>query len=195
MISDVPIGAFLSGGIDSSLIVSLMQSLSKNPINTFTIGFNVPGYNEAEHAMNISKHLGTNHTELYLSEKDTLSTVNDLSNIWDEPFADSSQIPTLILSRLTKKSVSVALTGDGGDEIFCGYNRYSLGFNLYKYISKFPTKIRLALSELLQNIPTSQFDKYSNFIFRGNKIPAVSDKLQKLNLMLSKSLYIFKSWQ
>ena len=180
MISDVPIGAFLSGGIDSSLITSLMQALSKKPINTFTIGFDVPGYNEADHAKNISKHLGTNHNELYLTEKDTLDSVSDLSKIWDEPFADSSQIPTLLLSRLTKGNVSVALSGDGGDEIFCGYNRYSLGFNLYKYINTLPKKIRLTLSSLLRNIPASKVDKYINLFFKENKIPAIGDRLQKL---------------
>lgn len=144
MLSDVPLGAYLSGGIDSPLIVSLMQKLSKNPIKTFTIGFEDPKFNEAQYAKDIAAHLGTEHTELYVTEKELQEVIPKIPQVFTEPFADNSLIPTYLVSKLAKSKVTVSLSGDAGDELFCGYNTYYKCENLWNKVNKIPLGLRKA---------------------------------------------------
>ena len=155
MVSDVPLGVFLSGGVDSSLVTALMQKNSVSAVQSFCIGFEEAGYNEAEDAAKIAKHLGTDHTEFYVTAEEARNVIPDLPDIYDEPFADPSQIPTYHVSRLARRSVSVALSGDGGDESFAGYNRYQLANNLAKGLSPLPYPVKKCISRLLLNLPLS----------------------------------------
>lgn len=153
MVADVPIGAFLSGGIDSSLIVALMQRRCSRPVRTFSIGFAEAAFDESVHAERVARHLGTDHTTFRLSPDEAKAAIPDLARTWDEPFADSSQVPTLLLSRYARRHVTVCLTGDGGDELFGGYTRYFMGRSWWKRLGRYPGWLRRGGRAVLGAVP------------------------------------------
>lgn len=173
MMADVPVGAFLSSGIDSTTIVSLMQSLNERPIRTFTIGVEDEKYNEANVAKEIAAHLGTDHTEMYISEDDAKAVIPSLAYTFGEPFADSSQIPTYLVSKLTRQHVTVSLSGDAGDELFCGYGSYQSIHRIWNKAKKIPYPMRRLASELLlTGLSKGESDKRTRALLLGAKSEA-----------------------
>jgi asparagine synthase (glutamine-hydrolysing) len=189
MVADVPLGAFLSGGIDSSTVVALMQAQSGRPVHTFTIGFAEAEYNEADHAQAIAAHLGTDHTELTVTPEQARAVIPRLPQVYCEPFADASQIPTFLVSQLARRHVAVALSGDAGDELFGGYNRYLLAQRIWRGLAAVPMPLRRLAVHALLGIPTTAWDRMlapARFILpRGLRVPNPGDKLHKLAAVLA----------
>jgi asparagine synthase (glutamine-hydrolysing) len=183
LISDVPIGCFLSGGVDSSLVAATMQSLSQKPIQTFSIGFEKSEYNEAPQAKRVAHFLGTDHHQEILTEKKCLEIIPNLASFYDEPFSDSSQIPTYLVSALAKSKVTVVLSGDGGDELFGGYNRYKVANQCWKKLSMVPSGLRSAGAHVLSSIPTRILDSLGSHFHHAN----TSNKVQKISRILKAS--------
>jgi asparagine synthase (glutamine-hydrolysing) len=159
MVADVPLGVFLSGGIDSSLITALMQQESASRVRTFSVGFSEATYDEARFASAVARHLGTDHTEMYVTSEDCVNVIPELPAMYDEPFADSSQIPTHLVARLARKHVTVSLSGDGGDELFGGYTRYFIGQKLFHRLAAVPRALRPALGHMLTAVPPRVWDR------------------------------------
>ncbi len=179
MVADVPVGAFLSGGVDSSTIAALMQTANAGPVRTYTIGFDLPGYNEAVHAAAVARHLGTQHTEMIVTPQQALDVIPRLPEFYDEPFADSSQIPTFLVSQMTRRHVTVALSGDGGDELFGGYNRYQFADRYWSKLMQLPLAVRQSLAAALTGLSPDQWTRLAGLV-PGRGTPAqVGDKIHK----------------
>lgn len=183
LMADVPVGALLSGGIDSSLVVAIMQAQSNQRVRTFSIGFTETTYNEAHYAKAVAAHLGTDHTELYVSATDALALVPNLSTIYDEPFADASQIPTILVATLARQQVTVSLSGDGGDEVFCGYNRYLWTMALWRRLQWMPTTWRQKISTIVTAVTPQYWDvlgKFASVLLPQLQLANFGDKVHKL---------------
>jgi asparagine synthase (glutamine-hydrolysing) len=179
LIGDVPVGAFLSGGIDSSLITALMQRASSRPVQTFTIGFEDQRFNEAPFARNVAKHLGSDHHELTVSPGDALALIPSLPTIYDEPFADSSQVPTFLISKLARTRVTVALSGDGGDELFAGYDKHGLADRIWRRIRGVPRPLRVATGAVLQSVPPELWNSVGKLAKSRRRFSTLSDQVAK----------------
>lgn len=192
MIADVPLGAFLSGGIDSSTVATFMQSSSNRPIQTFSIGFQEAGYNEAQHAAMVAKHLGTEHHELYLSSHETLGIIPQIPKFFDEPFADSSQIPTFCVSHLARQHVKVALSGDGGDELFAGYNRYVTSKRIWGNLRPLPYGLRHLFARGIFALSPQSWDRVLSCLPTAWNYPQMGDKVHKFaNILAAKNRQMF----
>ena len=182
MLADVPLGAFLSGGVDSSAIVALMQARSARPVATFTVGFDEAGYDESPHAAAVARHLGTEHHETRVSAADARNVIPHLPSLYDEPFADSSQIPTFLVAQAARRKVTVALSGDGGDELFGGYNRYFWGRRIWDRVGWLPFPLRRAMGRGLQAVPPGVWDAAGGTLLR--QVVRPGDKAHKLGARL-----------
>ncbi|MCC4309529.1 asparagine synthase (glutamine-hydrolyzing) [Alcanivorax marinus] len=191
MLADVPLGAFLSGGIDSSLVVALMQRQAETPVRTFSVGFDDRRYDESGHAEAVAAHLGTEHMTLQATSQMALDLVPALPDLYDEPFADSSQLPTALISRLTREHVTVALSGDGGDELFGGYNRHVWVPRIWSKLSRLPLSSRRALGRVLKAIPPQAYDQLMHSLGRvlsaRFRLRTFGEKLHKLAAVLESS--------
>lgn len=185
MISDVPLGAFLSGGIDSSLVVAMMQAQSSKPVRTFAIGFEEEAFNEAPFAKATARHLGTDHTELYVTGADAMDAVSSIPDWFDEPFADASQLPTYLLARLAREHVTVALSGDGGDELFGGYPRYGMTSSLWRRINQAPNAVRRLAGGALLATPEPWLDRLSQLLPRSRRPLSAGRKIHRAAGLLS----------
>lgn len=185
MAADVPLGAFLSGGYDSTTVAALMQAQSERPVKTFSIGFYEEGYNEAKHAKAVAEHLGTEHTELYVTPEEAMAVIPKLPAIYDEPFADSSQIPTFLVSQLARLHVTVSLSGDGGDELFCGYNRYLLGYRIWQKLHVLPSPMRRLMACMLNYLPGHALDAVQRRLPQRMRVSNLADRLPKLAEVLA----------
>lgn len=187
LMSDVPLGAFLSGGIDSSLVTALMQEASRSPIKTFSIGYDDPDYNEAGHAAKVAAHLGTDHTELIVSPGDAMKVIPELASIYDEPFADSSQIPTFLVSRLAREQVKVCLSGDGGDEVFFGYNRHVAAYGLLGRLQALPQPVRNGLAGVMTMLSPDAWQALLRPLPASLQPRMVGEKIHKLASVMTLS--------
>jgi len=185
MVADVPLGAFLSGGFDSTTVVALMQAQSPRPVKTFSIGFHEAGFNEAVHAKAVAKHLGTDHTELYVTPEQAMAVIPNLPLIYDEPFADSSQIPTYLVCELARRHVTVSLSGDGGDELFFGYERYFKGAQIWRKLASVPLPVRRLGAWVLGNTPSHALEKAMQILPERLRIKHLGDRLPKLAEIIS----------
>lgn len=179
-VADVPLGAFLSGGVDSSLIVALMQSASARPVHTYTIGFDEAAYDEAGHARAIARHLGTSHTELYVSAAQGLDVIPGLATLYDEPFSDVSQIPTFLVAQQARKHVTVALSGDAGDELFAGYNRHLKARHIWDLMSRMPQGSRRWFAAGLMRMPPQVANMLERLAPKRMRVSLLADKFLKL---------------
>jgi asparagine synthase (glutamine-hydrolysing) len=185
MAADVPLGAFLSGGYDSTVVAALMQAQSERPVKTFTIGFDEEGYDEARHAKAVAEHLGTDHTELYVTPEEAMAVIPRIPAIYDEPFSDSSQIPTFLVSQLARGHVKVSLSGDGGDELFYGYHRYFTGERIWRKLKPLPLPLRRFAAQIALHAPGRALEAAMTVLPKKFRINHVADRLPKIAGLLA----------